>query len=289
MILVSGATGLVGGEVIKQLTKKGIRFRAMAHDPDKAQLIVGSNIEVVHGDYDNKESLDVAMKGVDHLFLLSNQVEMENKVVDAAVRARVGHIVKLSVLGASPFSPVSFAHLHWISEKNIENSGIPFTFIRPNYFMQNLFMQAFQIASEGKLYASMGEGRLSLVDVRDVAAVSVAALTEQGHDGRQYELTGHEALSGYEMAQMLSLAIRKPVAYVNISIEDSRKAMLARGMQERRIEALLTAQEYFAKSYLALTTPWVDKIIGRNPISFDRFARDYVDIFSGRRNPLRSE
>ena len=141
MIVVTGATGNIGGEIVRLLSHKGAQVRAFVRDPQKAQELAQQGIELAQGDFDTIDSMDKALAGVESAFLLSpslpQQVEQQRKFVDAAKRAGVRHIVKLSGAGASENNPQQFARWHWQAEQHIRNSGIPFTFVQPVYFMQN--------------------------------------------------------------------------------------------------------------------------------------------------------
>ncbi len=285
MILVTGATGNTGSLVIKQLSENGIHARAMVHNPDKASVIANYDVEIVRGDYDNIDSLNSAMQGVDHVYLVSpsgpKQVQWEKHMLDAAIRAGTGHLVKLSVMGASPFSPIAIERFHWESEKNIENSEIPFTFVRPNFFMQDMLSFGPTIAAEGKFYASMGDGRMSVIDARDIASVAVMALTEKGHIGKTYEITGPEALTYSEMAAKISLAIGATVEYVDLPQNVARQNMIDAGMPEWLAEDFINYQRYFMEGCGWNTTNWVTRVTGKTPIDFDRFARDHAWAFRG--------
>lgn len=288
MLLITGSTGTVGSEIVRQLKAADMGFRALVHrGRGKSEWFAGPNIEIYHGEYDDPASLDAPMQGMDTVFLLCpsdpRQVEREANLVDAAVRAGVQQIVKLSILGASPFSPISTIRNHWESEKYIEATGVPYTFVRPNTFMQNLLRMSQSIASQGKLFASMKHGKISMIDVRDIAAIAIAALTQPGHENSTYEITGPQAISYDDVARTISTAIGRHVEYVNISPEQSREAMLSRGLSESAAEDVLMFQHFYSQGFASMVTPEIFRLTGRDPISFDQFAHDYADIFSGRR------
>lgn len=287
MILVTGATGNVGSQVVMQLVDLGIGHRALVHNLSHAERIAGPGVEIVEGDYGDPASMDRAMQNVDHVFLLSpsgpKQLEWEGNVVDAAIRAGVDHLVKLSVFGGGPFTPINLLRWHWESEKYIENCGIPFTHVRPNLYMQDILGFADSIAKEGKFYGCMRNGRMSMIDVRDVATIAVMALTQEGHIDRSYELTGSEALSYYDVAAILSNVLNRPVQYVDLPPADFRKGMLDMGMPDWLADDFINYQNYFANDQGTQTTNWFLRLTGRAPITFDEFVRNYADIFMGRR------
>ena len=283
LILVTGATGNVGSQVVKQLTSKGARARALVRDPGAASAMQGPGVDIVAGDFSQPETIAAALPGVDRVFLLSppdpRQVEWQNHVIDSAQRANVKHLVKLSVLGADEHSPVSIAKWHWQTEQHLKPSGLPYTILQPHFFMQNLLGFAPGIAAEGKFYAPMKQGRIGLVDVRDIAAVAVAALTEDGHGGNTYAITGPESLSFDDIAEKLSRATGKPVTYVDVPPDAARQSMLGMGMPTWYVDDLIRLYEAFSSGRGEWVTDTVAAVAKKQPISFDEFARDYAQAF----------
>src|SRR5262249_50937076 len=150
--------------------------------------------------------------------------------VDAALRAGVKHIVKLSQYHASSDSPVRFLRYHAAVEQKVRDSGLAYTFLRPNLFMQSLLAFREPIMMQGAFYAAVGNAKVSIVDVRDIASTAVAALTEDGHEGKIYDITGPESLSHYEMAERLSSAIGRPVQFVDVPPESMREMLINVGL-----------------------------------------------------------
>ncbi len=199
MICVTGAGGTVSSDLIKQLESASAPFRAAHFSNEKAEAARARGIDAVIIDYNRPETLREAFRGCDKLFLLGpnalNQTQLERNAVEAAKAAGVRHIVKQSVMGAVEES-YSLARVHRPVEKAIESSGLGWTFLRPNSFMQNVvtYMGA-TIKAEGTFYSASGEAKISHVDVRDIAAMAVKALTESNHEEKAYRLTGPEALT----------------------------------------------------------------------------------------------
>jgi len=284
MILVTGSTGKIGSELTRQLAAKGTRVRALVRDAKKGEAIQAAGVELARGDLGDPASLDAAMKGVERVFLLSSvdqrQAELQGNVVSAAKDAGVRHIVKLGAAGTSLDSPITVGRLHAQTERDIEASGIPYTFLKPALFMQFMLTHAPTIRTDGAFYAPMRDGKVPMIDVRDIAAVAAAVLTGSGHEGKAYTLTGPEALSMHDAAQKLGHAIGRPVTYVDVPPDAARQAMVAQGIPPWFVEDLLRLMEVFAAGYAATVSPDVKNVLGRAPGSFDQFARDFARAFN---------
>ena len=278
MICVTGAGGTVGGEVIEQLESAEAPFRAAYFSTEKADAARTRGVDAVIIDYNRLESLRAVFQGCDRLFLLGpntlNQSELERNAVDASKAAGVRHIVKQSVLGAVEES-FSLAHVHRPVEKAIESSGLAWTFLRPNSFMQNVatFMGE-TIKAEGVLYSASGEAKVSHVDVRDIAAVAVKALTEPDHEGKAYTLTGPEALTYDELASELSKVLGRSISHINLSPSDLKNGMLLEGMPEALADRMLDLERYFREDQASRITDDIKQVTGRDPRRFAQYARD---------------
>ena len=282
MILITGATGTNGREILRGLAAKDVAARAMVRSPDRAGDLP-DGIESVAADFDDAASLDRALAGVERAFLLTPSSEhaeaRQRRFVDAAARAGVRHIVKLSQFAAAAGSPVRFLRYHAAIETAIRASGMAWTFLRPNLFMQGLLQLAGMIRAKGIMAAPIGDARVSVVDVRDIAAAAVAALTESGHAGRTYTLTGPEALSHAEMAERLSAASGRAIRFVQASDDDLRQAVRAGGMPEWQIEGLVEDYAHYARGEASEVADGVEQATGHTPRVFDAFARDSADRF----------
>src|SRR5215213_9455860 len=234
MILVTGATGNNGTEIVKRLATARVQVRAMVRNRERANAIALPNGEVVEGDFDRPATLLSALAGVERAFLLPPSSEraqaQQIAFIDAARQSGVAHIVILSQFGAEAHSPVRFLRYHGVVEAALQASGIAYTLLRPNLFMQGLLNFRSTIATRNAFYAAAGDAKVSAVDVRDIAEVAVDALTESGHEGKLYDLTGLQALTHAEMAEGLSKALRRQVAFVNIPPEAMRDILLGFGV-----------------------------------------------------------
>jgi len=210
----------------------------------------------------------------------STQVEARQcSFVDAARQSGVRRIVKLSQFGADPEARERFPRYHGVVEEHIRNSGMYYTFLRPNLFMQSFFNFRPTIAMQGVFYACAGTGRVSIVDARDIASMAVLALTEPGHEGKTYEITGPEALTHTEMAEILSEETGTNVKYVEISPESMRHVLLDLGMPVWQADGVLEDYETYRRGEGSRITTTVEDMTGIYPMTFEEFTRDYVEDF----------
>ena len=216
-VLVTGATGQVGGAVLEELVRRGVQARAMVRTEDRSAGLAALGVKAVVGDLERPETLPGVLSGAGRVFLMSrddpNQPEMEGALIEAAGRIGVGRIVKLSASGAAPDSPVALMRRHAQAERILEASGVGYTILRPQLYMQNFLRFGPSIATEGRFAAPMDDRQFALVDVRDVARVAAAALTEEAHAGETYVVSGPEALSYGDAAEAIGAAIGEEVAY----------------------------------------------------------------------------
>ncbi len=282
MICVTGAGGTVGSEVIKQLESAKARFRAAYFSKQKAEAARAIGINAVTIDYNRPETLRAAFQGSDELFLLGptapNQTQLELNAVDAAKAVGMSHIVKQSVWEADEETFV-LAKVHRPVEKAIESSGIAWTFLRPNGFMQNIVTYMGEtIRSEGAFYSAIGEAKVSHVDVRDIAAVALKALTEPGHGGKAYTLSGPQALTYADIAKELSKVLGRSISHISLSPADLKSGMLAAGSSEEFAEVMLDLERYYREGQASRITNDINQVTGRDPMRFDQYARDCASL-----------
>jgi uncharacterized protein YbjT (DUF2867 family) len=280
MILITGASGNVGKEVLKQITQTGVEVRAAFQSVSKAAGIP-SGVEIVSLDYNRAETLQTALKGVDRVFLVgpptAELTALECKAMEVIAQSDIRRVVKLSAMGGRE---AIFPRQHAQSEDYIQSTGVPFTFLRPNGFMQNLVnYNASTIKTQNSFYGSEGDGRVSHIDIRDVAAVAVKALTEDGHVGKAYTLTGPEAITNEEIAHILSEEVGREIRFINLPPAQLKAALLSAGVQEWSADALLDLQRLYREGKATAVTPDVELILNRKPISFAQFLRDYRSAF----------
>lgn len=291
MIFVTGAGGTLGSEIIESLRSGGASFRAGYFSKKKADVALANGIDAVLIDYNDPAVLRTAFKGCEELFLLGpntiDQTQLELNAVEAAKAAGIRHIVKQSVMGAAE-EAFSLALIHRPVERTIESSGMAWTFLRPNSFMQNVvtFMSD-SIKAEAAIYSASGEAKISHVDVRDIAAVAVKALTEVAHSGKAYTLTGPEALAYDELANELSQAIGRKIRHISLSSVDYKSGMLAEGMPEVIADRMLDLERYFREDKASDITCDIKQVTGHEPRRFSQYTRDYASFLSCCKSQLR--
>ena len=248
-------------------------------DAAKASVEVGAVI----ADFADRGSLGRALEGVEAVYLVCSPVrelvELEGNMVDACRAAGVRHVVLNSALGAGDYRK-SFPSWHRRVEDKLSASGLDYTIVRPNSFMQNILTYyASSIRTEGAFYAAMGNARTSFIDVRDVAAVAARTLTSPGHAGKTYELNGPEALTYGEVAEKITRASGRRVQYVDIPVEQQKQAMLDQRLPDWLVTALLDLQAYYTYGKGSKVDDVVSTILGRAPRTMAQFLADFADNF----------
>ena len=285
MVVVTGATGKTGREIIRLLTARGVRVRAVARDPEKAKALKGPGLEVAIADLEKPGTLDPAFRGADHLFLVSSPDprvgDLHGNAIEAAKRSGVKHVVRLSAYSASPQSSCMLIRVHGEVDEHLSRSGLSFTILRPQSFFQNLLYAARPIAAQGKFFATVKDGAIAMVDNRDVAIAATVLLTTDTHSGRIYEITGPEPLTYKACAEKLSEATGRQIEYVDIPPEAARAGMLAIGMSEWVTDGLLELHAIGASGKSAGMTDAFERITQKKPRTFDVFAKDHAHVFGG--------
>jgi uncharacterized protein YbjT (DUF2867 family) len=281
MILVTGATGTVGGAVVRQLLAAGHPVRALVRQPGAGRVPDG--VEVAYGDLSRPETLAAALSGVERMYLLAplapDLPRWEADAIDAARAAGVRHVVKHSNLGADDPDATTMQRWHRAGERLLEASAMAWTFVRPTGFMSNALGWADTIRAQGTVYAPAGDGKLAAVDPRDIAAVAVAALTVPGHEGRVYDITGPAALSTADQIAAIGAAIGRPLRYVDIPESAARDGMRASGMPGLIVEALLEFMALVRAGRADTVSDAVSAVTGRPARTFQAWTAEHADAF----------
>ena len=284
MILVTGSTGLIGTEVLRRLSQAGVPARALTRDLQKARQMPG--ITWVAGDLGKPETLPALFDGAKTLFLLTHyledMVELQHNAIAAARAGGVTHVVKVSAFATSDHSKAPIGRWHYQVEKELEESGLAWTMLRPHHFMQNLLAQAEYVITQGVIYSASGDGKIPYVDGRDVGAVAAVTLTTPGHAGKKYVLTGSEAISYRQAAEIIGKVIGKPVRFVDESQEEARARRVREGLPPAVIESALAISAYQRAGGKTVTiTSTIADLTGRPPRTVEEFVREHASAFRG--------
>jgi (4-alkanoyl-5-oxo-2,5-dihydrofuran-3-yl)methyl phosphate reductase len=282
MILVTGATGTVGSEVVRQLLAAGQPVRVLVR-PGSAGPKLSNGAEIAVGDAGRPETIEAALRGVERLYLLLPMTpalrQQDAGIIAAAQRVGVRLVVKHSNMGAQDEAGTTMQRWHRAGEMLIEKSGMAWTFIRPTGYMTNALGWAGMIKSQGAVYAPGGDGRLAVADPRDIAAVAVAALTGPGHEGRAYDVTGPEALSAAGQVKTISDEIGEPVTYIDIPETAAREQMISTGMPAEIAAALTEFMADVRAGRSATVSDAVMKITGHPARTFAAWAHENAAAF----------
>ena len=281
-ILVTGATGTTGREIIRQLTVRGIAVRAFVRQPGRIRWDTPL-AEQAEGDLDDVASLERSMRGIEKVIVIAELHEaMANRVANviaAARKARVRHLVRFSTLGADRGSPCQSFCLHGEADAMVITSDLAFTILRPNAFFQELLGNAAMIKSSSRLVSAVGTGRQSLVDVRDLAEAAMRVLTEPNHTQHIYTLTGPEALSQHDIARELTSLLARPIVYQPLTPKEVEQSLLVAGVSVWRAHAMAEVQAAMVTDAFAESTPELSALLARPPRRFAEFVRENAAAF----------
>ena len=289
-ILVTGATGNVGSRVVRELTERGAAVRAFVRDHERAAAVLGHDVELAVGDFADRASLRRAVAGADRLFLacsnVAGQVDYENGAIDIAKEAGVRRIVKLSASVAAVDSPLLFPRWHGTIERHLLRSGVPAVLICPGFMMNTLLMSAEAVRQTGSLHAPAGRARIAMIHPADVAAAAAVALTEAGHDGARYVLSGPRAITYEDIADMLSDATGRQIEFVDVPDDTARRGMLESGTPPAIADFLVSLFRALREGLDDKTSDTVRRLTGTDPRDFAEFAREHAAAFGAAERTL---
>jgi uncharacterized protein YbjT (DUF2867 family) len=280
MILVTGATGTIGSEVVRILAERGEPVRAMTRNPDGANLPA----EVVRGEFDDRDSLDGALAGADTVFMLDAPgpwIERHDLAVLDAVRSHgVGKVVKLSAIGTGENTGLGAGDWHLPGERALRAGEAAWTILRPSNFATNTLHWAAMIRAGRPVANLTGNGAQGVIDPRDVAEVAVEALTTPDHAGRIYTLTGPELLSTPDQVEVLRKVFGRPIEIVDVPLDLAKERMIAAGQDPEYAEGAMRGQRFIAEGGNARLTPDVATVLGRTARTYATWADDHRAAFA---------
>jgi uncharacterized protein YbjT (DUF2867 family) len=282
-ILVFGATGNVGRHVVEQLQRREAPVRAFVRDRERGAAVLGDGVELAVGDLDDRGSIDRALDGVDRVFLacgnVPGQVELESNAIDAMTAAGTSLVVKLSAAAAAPDSPLLFPRWQGDIEQHLTTSRLPAVVLKPMDYMTNVLTFANGIRQTSKLFAPLGGAKTAMIAPRDVGEVAAVTLTEDGHAGNAYVLTGPESITYDQIVAELSRATGQPLAFVDVPEQAAHSAMLEQGMPEFLADFLIALFGAMRNGIADQVTDTVRLLTGREPTTFGAFADEHAAAF----------
>ncbi|WBO62969.1 NAD(P)H-binding protein [Streptomyces camelliae] len=281
MILVTGATGTTGSEVVRQLTARGEKVRALTRDPQRARMPAG--VEVAGGDYADPDSLAAAMTGVTAAYLVCPPgpgAAHDTALVAAARAAGVRRLVKLSAIGSDDPATGPTVAWHGAGERAVRDSGAEWTVLRPSSFATNTLAWAAAVRRGEPVPNMTADGASGVIDPRDIAEVAVRALLDAGHAGRTYTLTGPAAISVPDQVAVLAAVLGRPLTVRNLSQDETRGFLrTAYGIDESGMEDVLTGIAYVRDGRNATVTEDAPRVLGRPARTFQEWAEDHKEAF----------
>jgi uncharacterized protein YbjT (DUF2867 family) len=291
-VLVIGATGRVGSHLTRRLREERVPVRALIRSRDKALTVfpdaddTARGLEIVSGAFDDPAVLDRAFDGVDAAFLAlgtsPQQVALEKGLIDAAARARLKQLVRLSVIDQNVRATYEIARRHGELDAYVAASGVPHTDLRPAYFTSNFLAAAPSIASSDRWYGTAPSGRIAMCDPRDVGDAAAVVLQKPSAQNTAYDLTGPAALTFPEVAAHFTGILGRPISYVPVDEATLRKGYATRGMPDWLTDIVLGLDAAMQAGAHARTSDAFQKLTGKAPRSVDDFIRDHAAAYTPR-------
>jgi uncharacterized protein YbjT (DUF2867 family) len=280
--LITGA-GVTGGEVLRQLAAANVAVRALVRNLQRAESYKNIGVELVEGDFADPESWKHALVGITKVFSIvipHRDAETWNDVfLNSAQLAGVKEVVRLSGTSVSPLSEAAFHRQMGRCDEALKASGLKYIILQPNVFYQNMMMMARPIRERGVFRSAVGNARISMIDVRDVAEVAIKTLTEDRHTGKVYTLTGPESLTYFDVARFLTEAVGKPIRYEALTADEAVRSMVSLGVPELITRSRVEIHLSFSNGAFTPVTNTVHDLLGHPPRPFSTFARDYASVF----------
>ena len=283
MILVTGATGKTGSATAKSLSDMGEKFRVLIRNEAKKQELESLGAEVIIGSIENVEAVEQSMDGIDTVLILlpnsEGQLKLEKQLVDSAKQSGAKKIVKMSSIEATPDATSPILKLHLESEEYIKQSGLSWTMVKPNFYMQNLLASAGTIKDQGKIFLPMGEGKTGMIDTTDVGKVLAKVLSEDGHESMNHEITGPEILSFYEVAEIFSQVLGTEVDYVDVPLAAYKETLGQFLTNQWHLDAVIDLFKGIAEGGIEEKTDTFNALMGDAPKSLAQFVTENSFIF----------
>ncbi len=283
MILLTGATGRIGGAAARELANAGVRFRVFVRDAAKFPLTDHPNIEVLVGDLEDSAAVQSALSGISRSLLVTangeSQEALEINFARSAEKAGVQHIVKISSMEAGPDAKATFPKMHYTIENAIKDLDLNWTMVRPNFFMQNLLLFAAGIKNAGVFALPLGKAKTGLLDAADVGAFCASLLQTDGHEGKTYEVTGSELIDFYDVASRMSVVLEKEVKYIDQDPAEFKEFLSQFIKSQWHLDGVCGLFAEIANHSLEKSTTTLADTLGRPPVTLEEFTKAFKPAF----------
>lgn len=284
-ILITGATGDISSGIIRHLKSSNHRLLALVRNPEapKAKELELDGAELRVGDLDKPWTLETAFRQAQTVWILTppgpRAPEQSSNALWAAKQAGAKHVVRMSAIGASHTAPTINGRLHGLSDAEVIGSGIPYTIMKPHFFMQNLLGAAQGIIENGQINFPLDDARMGLIDSRDISEFAACVLNTSGHEGKVYTITGPESISMNKVSEAVGASIKKRVDYVPATIEDTWRTMVKFGIDEWTVNLLCDYFKAYSANWGDFVTTDFHSVVGKQARSIIDFARDFSTAF----------
>ncbi|MCH8013050.1 MAG: SDR family oxidoreductase [Candidatus Marinimicrobia bacterium] len=279
-ITVTGATGNTGQLVVPALLKGGAEVTALVRDSQKAEGLISQGVTVIDGEYTDTEAVQKAFEGADAILMIAppnpDAARQMSGLIATAKKAGNPHVVRMSAIKAAADAPTDNGKLHHESDTELMESGLPYTILRPHFFMQNLWMSIPTIQEQSQIYWGMGDGKLGLIDVRDIADMAVKILLNGSHQGEILNPTGPDSITFTQVAEAISKSLDKEVTYVPVSYEQVRKSIIEMGWGDWGGQIMYDYSKAYTEGWGDFTTDDVKKVTGNKARSIDQFVNEVL-------------
>ncbi|MCH8836370.1 MAG: SDR family oxidoreductase [Candidatus Marinimicrobia bacterium] len=279
-ITVTGATGNIGQLVVPALLAGGAEVTALVRDSKKAEGLKSQGVTVIPGEYTDAAAVQTAFEGADAILMIAppnpDAVTQMSALITAAKKAGSPHVVRMSAIKAAADAPTENGKLHHVSDNELIDSGLPYTILRPHLFMQNIWMSIPTIQEQSKIYWGMGDGKMGMIDVRDIADVTVKILLNGSHQGETLNPTGPESITFTQVAEAISKFLDKEVTYINVTYEQVRQSIIEMGWGEWGGQVMHDYAKAFTEGWGDFTTDDVEKVTGNKSRSIDQFVSEVL-------------
>ncbi len=280
-ILVTGATGSIGSQLVRYLAgKSNVKVRVFVRDERKAEPLANTGADVAVGEFDDRKSIRAAMKNIDTTVLIApagpSAADQNANVIKIAKESSVSKVVRVSAIKAAADGPTENTRLHAQSDDELRASGLRYVILRPNYFMQNLFMSLDTINNESALYAGMGDAKFAMIDVRDIVECAGEAAIGDIFDDQVIELSGPGSVSFHDVAKVLSDVSGRSIKYVPVTPDAVRESMLRAGLDDWISTLMRDYSQAYSEGWGDFVTENVERMTAHPPRDVDQFVREVL-------------